>query len=626
MERSMPQLRDGYPSGGLTESDTTNPGWKRGVFTSAGQNQDGTNNIPIPSSVQSGTNFGTSALNTNRDLFTKFYAGETVDGFVPVEFGQHETFAQYEQFCLKTSRNKGLWAADQELGNRESRRFTRQDDDGTRYGFECPEERDYYPNWVPSPWIDVAVLVSGDKDAMCSYFSANSQNSNSKWYCDISKIPNFTGLAPITQDGCIGVGGIWTEWASWGLPGPDCVYHPISRDNHLGNVLNVDPKTGEPSLATSPEQATYNWKIPDWMEGKTCVLRLRYNMSSSDYPSQLSLTGNNLPASEFFSALHNCDDNGPTSLTDQVVREPAAATITGKPQCEAVITPKGPIFNRPYVYVAPPFGAANRPALSLAMNTDQIGRTFQDRSYVFKVGPWPEQCSKKANLFNLNYRGRRGNIVDCYPSVEYDFVPTRLELRSNYDCVHIQLHGSDFNAQQNPNDGEGWRFSDRQNIVMMRDNDNAENVPALINGDGPLFTQDQAINLAYAGIDFSKVTCGVYIGDENNDNAAQNKYDNCGKLNPAPARFDAGVFKFDAPAGTYHYMSTRANNFSNRSLKGAITIRKFGLSAGAKAGIAIGSIAGVAAIGGLGFFFFKRGGGAGMIKAFSASRAGTSRQ
>ena len=63
----------------------------------------------------------------------------------------HEDYDYYFR-CKIRQRNMGLFTADQNMRGRHRARFTRQDRNGARHGYECPEERDYYPYWHPSPW------------------------------------------------------------------------------------------------------------------------------------------------------------------------------------------------------------------------------------------------------------------------------------------------------------------------------------------------------------------------------------------------------------------------------------------------------------------------------------------
>ena len=103
--------------------------------------------------------------------------------------------------------------------------------------------------------------------------------------------------APISDKVCKSVGGTWTEVPSWNMPEPECMLAPSSSDNHLGLTDNPLDTT-----------AKWMWTIPDVAEtrGKLCVLRLRYNISASNYPSHVDFYGNE--DAEMVDSSWNCDD------------------------------------------------------------------------------------------------------------------------------------------------------------------------------------------------------------------------------------------------------------------------------------------------------------------------------
>merc|ERR550525_641222 len=78
-------------------------------------------------------------------------------------------------------------------------------------------------------------------------------------------------------------------------------------------------------------------------------------------------------------------------------------------------------------------------------------------------------------IWNLNVRGKRGNIVQTFPAVEYDFEPNDLVLVQG-QCMHLQWAGSNTHNNGNPagdgqagDAGEGRGGSDRSNLVQLVD-------------------------------------------------------------------------------------------------------------------------------------------------------------
>eukprot|EP01122_Echinamoeba_exundans_P006994 TRINITY_DN206_c0_g2_i1.p1 TRINITY_DN206_c0_g2~~TRINITY_DN206_c0_g2_i1.p1 ORF type:complete len:619 (+),score=85.22 TRINITY_DN206_c0_g2_i1:90-1946(+) len=322
------------------------------------------------------------------------------------DYGYHESVGYYRD-CNNRQRNGGLFIADQNIGTNALN--TRQNDGGTRRGFECDEERDYYPYWHPSPWKDIAILTS--KTSRCSYYQSNSQNVVGKGHCVTPQHPggNYVwgfGAAENNETGCNLAGNQWRVEPAWGIPPPECFAAP----NLLDDTDNYEPQI-------------YKWVIPSGMtSGRVnCVLRARYNISSGDY-------------------------NGWRHI-DQ----------PGTPMIDSAFNGVTLISGDPTILLAPNLN------VTLRVDTSQFGRTFQDRTHAFRVAPRPSNIPTGSKIWNMNVRGRRGNQVQAYPALQYGFSPSTLAIPLN-DFVHFQWTGSIYNPGGQA--GAGRDGTDRSNIVQ----------------------------------------------------------------------------------------------------------------------------------------------------------------
>jgi len=453
--------------------------------------------------------------------------------------GRHEPFEHYDA-CRKRQRNKGLYTADQNLNKNIGATATRQNSGGTRRGLECPEERDYYPYWHPSGWRDAAVLTSNAEH--CEFYRQESQNVKPKGHCIMTyeEEPPATfqeeDQVPNNQKDCESKGGSWAFEPAWDIDPPECLGLPESRDNHHGNI-----GTGH--------MASYLWKIPDTIpDDDTCVLRLRYNMSTSDFKAPEEDTD----WDPFFD-LDSAFNTNPPLKTD----------------------PKDDFVG---------LGWQSSGPLQMQVNTAQFGRTFQDRSHAFKVKKRPDDIASDVRIVNYNVRGRRGNIVQVYPAVEYDFVPQDLHVNIG-DLLHFQWTGSD--ANQNNNAGNGKAGTDRSNLVQI--SGRSANKPVSFEEHSLFFdakSQDwdseegraaRRLIERFAFLDQQMYTeqvgesCPKDKADLEDRNLNDNDDEHCQQLNAAPAYFDGGLVEMRV-RGTHHIASTRNNDYSNRSQKATIYV------------------------------------------------------
>jgi hypothetical protein len=186
------------------------------------------------------------------------------------KFGKNEEYSYYQR-CKDRERNHNLFTADQKLkGN--SAIYTRQNPNGNRYGFECPEERDYYPYWGESDWIDIAVLTSDT--SYCEYYINNSRCNQEKYDCVGSNIYSHN------ESSCNLNGGLWVKYPKFENCNMTCLSAPSSTINRLGIGQN------------STSHTEYHWKLPN-KNLNNCVLRIRYNISTNEVPWNYSSLDNN---------------------------------------------------------------------------------------------------------------------------------------------------------------------------------------------------------------------------------------------------------------------------------------------------------------------------------------------
>lgn len=502
-----------------------------------------------------------------------------------MRYGRHETLAYYRK-CEHWERNMGLFTADQDI-NGDNAKYTRQNNNGARSGLECPEEKEYHPYWNHSPWRDIAVLVSDLSE--CDFIQSESQNVKSKWECQCNENDDNceNNDLPISETPCLQQGGNWIEIPAFtnpSLPPPECLEAPKTRENLLGGTVGSDD---------SGMSSVYNWTIPSGhVYSEYCVLRIRYNISTVDH-EMVSIVGTSAQ-NGILSPLIDRNENN-----DFPQREIGAY--------------KG-FENFCTDGLDPDEGMCTHAKLGLATNTNQYGRVFEDRSYTFSIRPAPTtgDCVGK-RIYNLNARGKRGNIVQAYPAVEYDFVPNYLELTDG-DCVHVQWGGTDYGPDRQPNNGYGGPIdprnnensqrADRHNMVQTDLQGNNEAVTNL--NDMQLFkiTDEVKRRLVFLDQEMDNPAACKNITeikqqfpDLNQDQRDAIHY-NCGKLSgQLTPYFDAGLLLPGVPRDQpYTFFSTRDNSFTNRDMKGQIAVKSALVENGTIGFLIGGLVAGGAAL------------------------------
>jgi len=479
---------------------------------------------------------------------------------------------EWYALAKQRKRNKGLFTADQKLQGDDQTK-TRQNPGGTRRGLEVPEERDYFPWWNPTIWRPVFIAHNSveecEKQMRDKSVAVETKTACAPLKTQVGTLNNNQLQAIVraqTKTACTAANGQWIE-QKFDMPAPKCLKAVWSQANNLGNVANT-PDGGLPQ--------SIDWNIPSVAEmAKTgCYVyqttqggatqeyvrfqtRLRYNMSTMDYDPY---------------------------KTNEKCNQDKNARV------------QSPVNQNPTVDIG-----VKMQGLRLALNTAQTGRVFQDRSHVMRNLKVPTSALKtklqQGSVLNVNVQGKRGNIVQTFPAVEYDFWPRRAELKVG-GCLAFQWTGSNTHNNGNPagdgqagDAGEGRGGSDRSNLIQLMDKNSSYPLPLDMVSPGATNPITSVVDF-FANADCYRTYTGAKVNSGPNlqDKDCQayllsagfyQKMQDVGKgnqndqlnvlLNNTPASM-RGMTVCPKKKGTYDFTCTRNNNFSNRDQKLTIVV------------------------------------------------------
>jgi len=430
-----------------------------------------------------------------------------------------------------------------------------------RAGFECNHERENYPVNYGTQWTDVAYFTDDLNNCQAVQEAAREAKYECVEYYDAKKQHRIHKSDHKNEADCTNAKGDWLPFYQFkeyvpsitsesNCQGPDLIwgraldFKAISEDKlTTPKCLRFPPKTeclqtpnsrqnylGMADDGTN-EAPRFQWALPIYEHNQRCVLRIRHIIS-------------------------NNDEDAVDSYNKDIRQGTGSSMYLALPQKHS-----SPFENKV---------------------------VFQDRSHIFKLLKRPSTIPQDQTLHNIVVRGKRGNIVQTFPAVEYDFCPNKLEIE-NGDAVQFQWTGSNNHDNdghsdgQAGDDGEGQGGTDRNNMIQLYYNKvnfplPGENHTMFENAEFLWSSGPGSSDAANANADIDDLTpfqaalahaTSGYYWSAKDVEKINPKLDK--RLNNANPSFQGVVFKPQANQ-KYYYVGMRNNNFSNRSQKGQLVI------------------------------------------------------